>query len=278
MFYVYILQDPITNEPFYVGVGKQNRKALCPREDSHKKEAIRFRKGGKIPNSNKHKIYKILKILDNNLDIKINITKYFDNEQDAFIEETRLIKLYGRADLKLGPLTNLTNGGEGVVNMSVESREKISKALKGKPSHAKGKILGPYSEGRKKNQKEKMLLKKQQLNDNEKEKQYLNRSNAQKGKIPWNKGKTKETSISVALYASAKTGKPRPDMIGKEPWNKGKKCPELGLHHKGKPAHNKGIPSGKKGMTYEEIYGPEKAKELRELRKKKRRRNPKIVL
>lgn len=31
-------------------------------------------------------------------------------------------------------------------------------------------------------------------------------------------------------------------------------------------------------MTYEEIYGPEKAKELRELRKKKRRRNPKIVL
>lgn len=44
-----------------------------------------------------------------------------------------------------------------------------------------------------------------------------------KGRVPWNKGLTKETNESIAKYANTKTGKPRPDMAGKEPWNKGKK-------------------------------------------------------
>jgi hypothetical protein len=38
---------------------------------------------------------------------------------------------------------------------------------------------------------------------------------------------------------------------------------------KGNIPVNKGLPSGKKGMSYEEIYGPEVAAKMREVRSKK---------
>ena len=39
--------------------------------------------------------------------------------------EFEFIKLYGRTDLGLGTLTNLTNGGEGQLNPSAETRIKL---------------------------------------------------------------------------------------------------------------------------------------------------------
>jgi hypothetical protein len=42
-------------------------------------------------------------------------------EQHAFDEEKRLIALYGKKDLKLGLLCNLTDGGEGTSNANPES-------------------------------------------------------------------------------------------------------------------------------------------------------------
>lgn len=36
--------------------------------------------------------------------------------------------------------------------------------------------------------------------------------------------------------------------------------------------HNRGKPSPNKGKTYEEIYGPEEAKRLKELRRKNKQR------
>lgn len=72
-------------------------------------------------------------------------------EIDAFELEKKLIHVIGRRDLKKGPLTNLTDGGEGIVGlikteehrkklsisslgkkMSKEAKEKISKSLIGK--------------------------------------------------------------------------------------------------------------------------------------------------
>lgn len=267
MFYVYELRNPVTNLPFYIGVGKENRKSNCSRETQHEKDAIRFRNGAKIRSANRHKFNTILSIIDEGLNVQINILQKFINEQDAFNEEIRLIDHYGRCDLGTGILTNLTNGGEGCVNPSIESREKRSMTMKGRPSPRKGTILGPYSEVRKMNQKEKSAKTRENLTQEEKEVQHLNRSIAQRGKIPWNKGKTKDTDARIARYAAEKQGKPRLDMIGKTPWNKGRKCPEIGDARRGKPAHNKGIPSGKKGLTYEEIYGHEKAAELKEKRR-----------
>lgn len=46
--------------------------------------------------------------------------------------EELLIKEYGRRDLGLGNLCNLTNGGEGIRNPSLETRLKISESKKGK--------------------------------------------------------------------------------------------------------------------------------------------------
>ena len=45
MHYTYILKNPITDLPFYIGVGKENRKSSSRREDQHTHDAIRLREG-----------------------------------------------------------------------------------------------------------------------------------------------------------------------------------------------------------------------------------------
>jgi hypothetical protein len=130
-FYVYVYLNPLKPgnycfdnlnfefEPFYVGKGASNRiDEHC--FDSHLKK-----------DTNKSKVNTILKILKhgNNV-IKI---KMYDNltEKESFEKESYLISKIGRKDLKLGTLTNLTNGGEGSSGrmLSDESKEKISKSV-----------------------------------------------------------------------------------------------------------------------------------------------------
>jgi len=130
MFYVYILCDPrkpgtykygekvFFHEPFYVGKGKGTR---CY-------DHFRDRNKDKLFKSNK--IIKIYKETGK----KPIIYMPFKNisEQEAFDKEIELINLIGRYDLKLGPLTNLTDGGEGNSNRSEETKKKISNSTKGK--------------------------------------------------------------------------------------------------------------------------------------------------
>ena len=59
--------------------------------------------------------------------------------EEACIKEKSLILEYGRRDLGLGTLVNLTDGGDGKCNLAQESRDKISKANKGKISAFKGR-------------------------------------------------------------------------------------------------------------------------------------------
>jgi len=109
-FYVYIYLDPrkpgkykygeyeFDYEPFYVGKG------LGKRIYRHLQLLDNF-----LPKSNK--IKKIIKETENNpviVKFKENLT-----EIESFDLERVLIKIIGRKDLKLGPLTNLTYGGEG---------------------------------------------------------------------------------------------------------------------------------------------------------------------
>lgn len=276
MYYVYILKNPITALPFYVGVAKVNRCSNRPREQDHIHEAIKYAKGLKITSPNRHKLNTILQILDQGLDVVIEIYKHYNIESLAFTDEIELIKHFGRKDIGTGILTNMTDGGEGRVNPSLESRRKQSLATKGKQSHAKGKKLGRYSEERKQIVKQKIAYKKQSKTAAERKVEYENRRNGQLGKIPWNKGKTKETDTIIAECARNKLGVARIDMIGNVPWNKGKtketdeKIAMLSAQWKGRSAPNKGVPSKQKGRTYEEIYGKEKAEELKELRRLKK--------
>ncbi len=55
--------------------------------------------------------------------------------EECKIKETEFIKLYGRRDLGLGTLVNMTNGGDGIVGLhhTEETRSKMSKSHKGIP-------------------------------------------------------------------------------------------------------------------------------------------------
>ena len=159
--------------PYYIGKGKGNR---CFSRKSH---------NAKPP-----------KNPDNNRIILDNLT-----EEEAFAEEIKLIKLYGRIDLGTGCLRNRTDGGEGVsghihsgetkvkikesrknqiIIHSEETRRKISEAHKGKPlskEHIENSRLArlgmpAHNKGIPMSEEQKLKL-----------------SLAKKGQIPWCKGK-----------------------------------------------------------------------------------------
>ena len=141
-YYVYVYLDPrkegdytygnytFKYEPFYVGKGYKKR---C---DEHlwscKLKELNFKN---------NKIKKIL-----SLDLKPIILKVSENlfEIDAFELEKKLINIIGRYDLKKGPLTNLTDGGEGFSGLikSEIHRERLSRSNLGKKhtKEAKKKI------------------------------------------------------------------------------------------------------------------------------------------
>ena len=116
IFYTYIYLDPrkmgsykygnyeFEAEPFYVGKGKGNR---CNEHLFEAKHYIVLKWIG-----NKHKYYKIRNILKSGFEpIILKIEKEL-NEQAALDLEIWMIWAIGRSDLKLGPLTNHTDGGE----------------------------------------------------------------------------------------------------------------------------------------------------------------------
>ena len=75
----------------------------------------------------------------NKTEYEIKIVNTFDSEDKAFQKEKELIKKYGRKDLGLGTLVNLTDGGEGMENPSQETRMKLSESHKGEKNHKYGK-------------------------------------------------------------------------------------------------------------------------------------------
>ena len=102
--------------PFYIGKGKMDR--------AHTK---RGRSKWWYKTVNKHK-FKVV-ILEDNL-----------NEIVAFKKEIEYITKYGRKDLGLGSLVNMTNGGEGFSGEHTkETKNKISKSMLGEANHFYGK-------------------------------------------------------------------------------------------------------------------------------------------
>jgi len=108
-FYVYQLVRPWNGVPCYVGKGQDDRVLdhgrAGVRHGNRHLANIYKRAGGPIP---------------------FDILMSTDEEPEAFKQETNFIISIGRADLKLGPLCNLTNGGEGSTGM-VLSEEQLAR-------------------------------------------------------------------------------------------------------------------------------------------------------
>ena len=110
MWYVYIWKRP-GNIPFYVGIGKTKNRW----------DPLRSKKR----NLHCQRIILMEGITNIQVSIIDNLTKF-----DASRIEQTLIWYYGRADLGIGPLTNLTDGGDGIQNITPISKLKMSTKAK----------------------------------------------------------------------------------------------------------------------------------------------------
>lgn len=143
IFYVYMYLDPRKSgwfeydniktifEPIYVGKGKGTRDTFHIRGRNCRSLSYKTKFNSKIN-----------KILS--LGIKPVIIRYQENltEKDAHQLEVDLIKRIGRKDLNLGPLCNLTDGGEGETGKII-----TEKARKHSGTFKKGFI--PWNKGKK---------------------------------------------------------------------------------------------------------------------------------
>ena len=115
-FYVYRLLKP-DGTPFYVGKG-QNRRIFF-----HESEA----QGAGLS----HKLNTIRKIIQTGRELGYEIEAFYDSEEECHRREVAEISRIGRHDLKEGPLTNLTWGGEGTSGLSEETKRRIDADLHG---------------------------------------------------------------------------------------------------------------------------------------------------
>lgn len=100
MFYVYVYRDPRpakNNQPVYVGKGTGDRDLSHWSKGSHNKPFQDF----------------LSHIKQRGLVALCQRVFETDSEAAAFAKEVELIALYGRRDLGMGTLFNLTDGGEG---------------------------------------------------------------------------------------------------------------------------------------------------------------------
>lgn len=169
IFYVYVYFDPRKSgkytygeysfdyEPFYVGKGHGDRRFISHLEPSSLKE-------------NSHKSNKIKKIIKEiNKNPIIFLIKTGLTEQDAFNLEINLISTIGRYDLKTGPLTNKTGGGEGSSGYVYpeERKKEMSKLMSGENNYwyGRGKEM-PHFGSKWSDERTKLMSKKLSGNNN----------------------------------------------------------------------------------------------------------------
>ena len=147
-YYVYVYLDPrkpgkyqysgldfsFLFEPFYVGKGK-NFRDIQHLVESKRPSTLK---------RNLHKNNKINSIFKNGLEpIIIRVLENL-SETDSLNFEIYIINKIGRSDIKTGPLSNHTNGGDGIIgyNFTSEVKTKMSEVQKNNINHAtRGKKL-----------------------------------------------------------------------------------------------------------------------------------------
>lgn len=123
IFYIYRHIRPDTGEVFYIGLGRYQKKWKYQRAHTTKNRNIYWQRI-----VNKCKGHFTVDILLDNL-----------TQDQAVLKEKLFINVYGRSDLSQGTLCNMTKGGEGVGELSKESRKKISNSRRGEKNPMYGK-------------------------------------------------------------------------------------------------------------------------------------------
>ena len=111
MAYVYRHIRLDKNEPFYIGIGKDDTYKRAYQSSKTKRSDFWHNIASKG--------YEVEILMD-------NLTW-----EQACEKEKEFISIYGRKDLGQGSLVNLTNGGDGAIEISKESIESIRKKLTG---------------------------------------------------------------------------------------------------------------------------------------------------
>lgn len=261
-YYVYKLIDPRSNQPFYIGKGKNDRMY------DHEKEV---RNGNHL--SNKKLNNRIRELLSENLNIEYKQVYFTNDNDEAYRKETELIRKYG-----LENLCNLTEVA-WPIEPTEETRRKISEAKKDCIPWNKG-IAGAY---RSEETKRKISNGRKGIIFSEETKEKM--SNSQKGKVLSKEHKRKigdgnknkiiseeiKQKISKSLkghYISEETKKKMSESA------KGKRKPPRSEEHKRKLSEShKGR---NKGISYEELYGKEKADKIRQKMSKSAKNRKKI--
>jgi len=100
------------NEPFYIGIGSDIDGKYS--RAHNKMRSIHWKR--------------IVSKTDYEVEIMLDDLTW----EEACKKEKEFIKLYGRKDLKEGTLVNMTDGGDGHINPTEETRKKLSIIHKGK--------------------------------------------------------------------------------------------------------------------------------------------------
>ncbi len=158
-----------TNEVFYVGIGVEEGRAF-----------------------NKHNRNKHWHNIVNKAGYTVNIV-YEDIEHDeAKNIEILLIEKYGRKDLGLGNLVNMTDGGEGSLGLicSEETRQKRSEAMKGKTISEETKLkMSEWHKGKTLSEETKLKMSEAKKNMSDETKQKI--GEAAKGRTHLDESKQK---------------------------------------------------------------------------------------
>lgn len=103
--YVYLYTDPSRSEPIYVGLGKGRRAwAHLKTKKTHPFiQGLGFMKASGVD--------PVIAFICTNVDREL-----------AGLVEQEVISKYGRKDLGLGPLLNMTDGGDGGLNLIVSEK------------------------------------------------------------------------------------------------------------------------------------------------------------
>lgn len=223
-----------TNETFYIGIGKSEKRAYATHDRSN-----------------------LWKKVVNKSNYEVEILKRDLEWEDACDLEKALISWYGRKNLGLGPLVNLTDGGDGTLNhvVSDETRKKRSLSLKGRKrtEETKNKMRGKKSEEHRKNISESRKGKPSNTKGKKQSDEHIEkRATAKRGKKLSEEHRKKLSDAHKGIKPSDETRKKLSDA------HKGKKKGPMSDAHKKKlsDSHKGLIPwnIGKSKYTIEDYY------------------------